>query len=275
MSPFAGGISGPDQPLRVTLFFRIRLILRVFLDITRFPLRIRVVVVPLPFLIWISLNVVEGSPYGLITVCSLVALRINIILFMYTVIIMEPHLATNDKQLFYKYLDKATNYFEFGSGGSTYQAALRANIASIHSVESDFAWYTRMVSLLREKPHVRLVYNEMDTKANTWGNPGPASTKEQKMRYSEQIRMLDTSGLDLILIDGRFRVVCCLKCFDVISDDCLIAFDDFLDRPAYHVVLAYYDIIERTGDNRMVILKKKAGMVVPNELILKYELVSG
>lgn len=188
---------------------------------------------------------------------------------------MEPHLAPNDKQLFYKYLDKATNYFEFGSGGSTYQAALRTNIVSIHSIESDFAWYTRMVSLLGDNPHVKLIYNEIDAKANTWGHPGPASTKEQKMRYSEQIRMLDTSGLDLILIDGRFRVACCLKSFDVISDDCLIAFDDFLNRPVYHVVLEYYNIIEQTRDNRMIILKKKAGVVVPNELILKYELVSG
>jgi hypothetical protein len=233
------------------------------------------VLVPLPFLIWISLNVVEGSPDGLTIVCSLVALRINICSILYRVIIMEPHLAPNDKQLFYKYLDKATNYFEFGSGGSTYQAALRTNIVSIHSIESDFAWYTRMVSLLGDNPHVKLIYNEIDAKANTWGHPGPASTKEQKMRYSEQIRMLDTSGLDLILIDGRFRVACCLKSFDVISDDCLIAFDDFLNRPVYHVVLEYYNIIEQTRDNRMIILKKKAGVVVPNELILKYELVSG
>jgi len=100
---------------------------------------------------------------------------------------MEPHIAVNDKQMFYKYLDNATNYFEFGSGGSTYQAALRKNITSIHSVESDPMWYSRMTSLLRDKPHVKYIFNEMDTQANTWGYPGPASTKDQKKNYSNQI----------------------------------------------------------------------------------------
>ncbi len=78
----------------------------------------------------------------------------------------------------------------------------------------------------------------------------------------------------MILIDGRFRVACCLKCFDIIRSDCLIVFDDFLDRPQYHVVLDYYDVVEKTTDNRMVILrKKKHKNSVPNELISKYELI--
>ena len=41
---------------------------------------------------------------------------------------MEPHLDKNDKNMFYKYLDNATVYFEYGSGGSTYQASIRNNI---------------------------------------------------------------------------------------------------------------------------------------------------
>lgn len=41
---------------------------------------------------------------------------------------MQPHLGRIDKQLFYQYLDKCNVYFEYGSGGSTYQAAIRNNI---------------------------------------------------------------------------------------------------------------------------------------------------
>jgi hypothetical protein len=63
-----------------------------------------------------------------------------------------------------------------------------------------------------------------------------------------------------------------LKCYDIIKDDCLIAFDDFLIRPKYHIVLEYFDIIEKTQDNRMVILKKKKNVNIPKELIEKYEL---
>jgi hypothetical protein len=70
-------------------------------------------------------------------------------------------------------------------------------------------------------------------------------------------------------------VACCLKCFDIINSDCFIAFDDFLNRIEYHIVLNFYNIIERTIDNRMVILQKKKGIdFIPEELIEKYELIA-
>ena len=41
---------------------------------------------------------------------------------------LQPHFKPLDKNMFYKYLDKATHYLEYGSGGSTYQASLRNNL---------------------------------------------------------------------------------------------------------------------------------------------------
>ena len=83
----------------------------------------------------------------------------------------------------------------------------------------------------------------------------------------------EQQSIDLLLIDGRFRVACCLKCYDIINDECFIAFDDFLCRPYYHIVLDYFDIVEQnTTDDRMVILKKKKNVIVPKELLEKYEL---
>ena len=41
---------------------------------------------------------------------------------------MIPELSENDMKMFYKYLDKSTFYFEYWSGGSTYQANFRPNI---------------------------------------------------------------------------------------------------------------------------------------------------
>ncbi len=108
--------------------------------------------------------------------------------------------------------------------------------------------------------NVTFFFNEMNVLPNTWGYPGPNSTHIENINYSNYIRKLtlkEQKSIDLILIDGRFRVAYCLKCFDIINTDCLIVFDDFLDRPQYHVVLDYYDIIEKTIDNRMVILQKK------------------
>lgn len=189
---------------------------------------------------------------------------------------MEPHLSKNDKMLFYKYLDIKTVYFEYGSGGSTIQANIRDNIKKIYSVESDIIWKNAIQNNI-SKTNITYFFNEMDTVPNTWGYPGKNATDLQRINYSNHIRNLnkeDRDAIDLIFIDGRFRVACCLKCFDIMNNDCVIAFDDFLDRPKYHIVLDYFNIVEQTSDNRMVILKKKMDVSVPHELITKYEIIA-
>jgi hypothetical protein len=187
---------------------------------------------------------------------------------------MEPWLGKNDREMFYRYLRNINIYFEYGSGGSTYHASIIDNIKKIYSVESDIQWQKTLQQKI-SNPIINYIYNEMDTQPNSWGHPGKNSTNIQKINYSNQMRKLskeEQDSINLVFIDGRFRVACCLKCYDIIKDDCLIAFDDFLNRPYYHKVLEYFDIIEKTKDNRMVILKKKKNVNIPKELIEKYEL---
>ena len=188
---------------------------------------------------------------------------------------MEPFLLKNDKKMFYKYLNKSNTYFEYGSGGSTYQASIRNNIKKIYSVESDIEWQKKLKQNINNT-NIIYIYNEMKTRPNNWGNPGKNATNIQKINYSEHIRKLskeEQDSIDLVFIDGRFRVACCLKCYDIIKDNCLIAFDDFLNRKQYYIVLDYFDIVEKTEDNRMVILKKKKNVNIPIEIIKKYELI--
>ncbi len=178
--------------------------------------------------------------------------------------------------MFYRYLDKATVYFEYGSGGSTYQANLRPNIQKIYTVESDNTWINKLNSLIQDNSKITYIYNDMGTKPNTWGYPNKDCEKSKLANYSEHIRNLsieERSKIDLIMIDGRFRVACCLKCFDIINDEFYIVFDDFLIRKKYHIILDYYDIIENTKDNRMVVLRKKNNVSIPDDLIKKYELI--
>lgn len=187
---------------------------------------------------------------------------------------MKPWLAEEDEKMFYRYLDKASVYFEYGSGGSTYQASIRNNIKKIYSVESDIEWQSKLKYGTIQNSNVTYIFNEMNTLPNTWGYPGKNATDIQKKNYSNQIRNLskeEKASIDLVFIDGRFRVACCLKCYEIIKDDCLIAFDDFLYRPQYHIVLNYFDIIEKTKDARMVILKKKKNITIPLEVIENYE----
>ena len=188
---------------------------------------------------------------------------------------MEPVIGKNDKKMFYKYLKNINVYFEYGSGGSTYQASIKKNIKTIYSVESDIAWQNKLKKIITTS-NINYIFNEMDTKPNNWGRPGKNATNIQKINYSNHIRNLskeEQNSIDFVFIDGRFRVACCLKCYDIIKDNCLIAFDDFLTRPAYHIVLEYFDIVEQTQDNRMVILKKKKNKKIPKKLVKKYELI--
>lgn len=187
-----------------------------------------------------------------------------------------PFFDKNDLLLFNKYLKNSKYYFEYGSGGSTYQASICPNINKIISVESDLHWYNKLNYLIKNKDKLKYQYCEMDTLPNTFGYPGPKSTLEDWKKYSRFILTLDNnllSNIDLILIDGRFRVACCLNCFDVISEKCLIIFDDFLNRPHYHIVLDYFNIIEQTVDKKMVILQKKQCCKPSKELIEKYEFI--
>lgn len=187
---------------------------------------------------------------------------------------MEPLLGPNDKDMFYKYLNNTNVYFEYGSGGSTYQASIRSNIQHIYSVESDMVWQNELKQIVKI-PHITYIFNDVNTRPNNWGYPGDDATEEQKRQYSNHIKEIskeEQDSIDLIFIDGRFRVSCCLKCFDIINDNCKVIFDDFLNREHYHVVLEYFDIIEKTKDNRMVVLKKKHNKIIPDEVILEYEL---
>jgi len=93
----------------------------------------------------------------------------------------------------------------------------------------------------------------------------------EKLQYTNPKIKIKSKLIDLILIDGRFRVACCLHCYNIIDKNTCIIFDDFLNRPEYHIVLDYYDIIEKTSDNIMVILKKKDRDPPSVDLKSKYE----
>lgn len=184
---------------------------------------------------------------------------------------MIPLFLKNDLAMFQKYLQKAKIYFEYGCGGSTFQASRRLNIEKVSTVESDLFWLNKVKETSNEK--INFIYCDLKTLPNTWGNPGKESKLEDWKLYSDALS-LNNSNPDLILIDGRFRVCCCLKAFRLISNDCIICFDDFLNRPEYKVVLDYFTIKEKTCDNRMVILTKKNCEAPPLSLIEEFEKIS-
>lgn len=183
---------------------------------------------------------------------------------------MNPSFNKNDLMMFKAYVAKATNYFEFGSGGSTVYVSKQKNIKSITSVESCREWHDNVKKLITH-PNIKYIFINMNTLPDTWGYPGEYSTRDSWVSYSSALN----NSVDLILIDGRFRVACALKCFTTISNSTIVLFDDFLNRPEYHIVLDYYTIINKTVDNVMVALQKNNSTPPSLELIQKYEDIAG
>jgi protein O-GlcNAc transferase len=182
---------------------------------------------------------------------------------------MKPHLTDKDYGIFKKYLSNSKYYFEYGSGGSTYEASMFSNIECVYSVESDKEWVKKIKLILPNNSKTTFFFVDLQSNGN-WGNPGKDCKVSDYKQYSDAIHLVDKSKIDTVLIDGRFRVACALKCLEL--SNAVILFDDFLDRPKYHIVLEYYDIIEK-GD-RLVCLKRKSSINPHSQILIKkYEII--
>lgn len=73
---------------------------------------------------------------------------------------MIPHMSSNDLLMFYKYLNNTKIYFEYGSGGSTYQASIRSNIQKIYTVESDLEWINNLKKIIINN-NITFLFNDM------------------------------------------------------------------------------------------------------------------
>jgi hypothetical protein len=184
---------------------------------------------------------------------------------------MIPALPEEELKLFHKYLNGGTVYFEFGCGGSTYVAAQKKNIKKIIAVDSHVGWINKVkegVGALEGVSDDKLVIEGYDMNAKKFGYPGDDYDPELYKLYPRTINKYRNDGIDVVLIDGRFRVACALYTYFAVSDECIILFDDYLTRPEYHMVEKYYDIIETGG--RMAVMRKKRGdHQGPDQLTLK------
>lgn len=175
---------------------------------------------------------------------------------------MDPFIFGDNLELFNKYLSKSNVYLEFGSGGSTYSAIHTHNVSHVEFVESDPEWFKKVSDAC---PRAVGHFIDIDTIPRTGGNPGPKASIENMKSYSDVF----VKGVDTVFIDGRFRVSCALKIHSKIDDDCVVLFDDFLNRPQYHIVKEYYDIIEH--GTQLVVMKKRCDTTVTSDMMDKYD----
>lgn len=104
-------------------------------------------------------------------------------------------------------LNRDLSVFEYGSGSSTHYLA--SKVGEVFSVEHDIEWFNLIQEEVRNLTNAHILYEKLE-----YGGD-----------YSNKINSLDRK-FDLVIVDGRDRVNCCLNSIHSLSDRGVIILDD-------------------------------------------------
>jgi hypothetical protein len=157
----------------------------------------------------------------------------------------KPAMRPREIALLTSLLRQSDRMLEFGAGGST-ALAVKMGVGSVTSVESDADWIARLKlddALGRAVEEGRLELLHADV--GPVGALGRPSVKQESWpTYAcRPWTHVEDAKLDLVLIDGRFRVACILETARRVSPATIIAVHDFWNRSGYHVVLPFLEQI--------------------------------
>jgi len=150
--------------------------------------------------------------------------------------------------MFLASLTRATHYLEFGAGSSTREAVRIPGLQHIFAVESDPAFLQRE---LRTDPEIRsaeeqgrLTFFAIDIgPIDAWGNPRDRSQADRWPDYALKPFVETPVSPDMILVDGRFRIACCLAA-GLRAPHAKLWVHDFNTRPNYGVLKDFFAVRE-------------------------------
>lgn len=170
-------------------------------------------------------------------------------------------------------LASTKRYLEYGTGGSTYQAA-RIGVNFI-AVDTDPYFLDAVRAKIQGAGLGKSgqVFRHADIgRTGTWGRPRGriSDARRQLFRRASDPPPECLEGLlpDLVLIDGRFRVACAFKAFNLLHAETgwTVVVDDYSDRPQYREIEDYGDV-RLVG--RMAVIQS-AGQV-PRNVVAHWE----
>jgi len=162
----------------------------------------------------------------------------------------------------------ATEILEYGSGGST---ALAAELGTrCMSVENDLVWARHLGRWLdAAHPGHRVTQHKVWIgPTRKWGRPSKSQARLWRWRYPAYPRSVwrrrDRVMPDVVLIDGRFRPACFLTTLERLDRPATILWDDYANRPDYHVVVSKLAPAHLVG--RMAVFHAVPGLVDATDL---------
>jgi hypothetical protein len=158
----------------------------------------------------------------------------------------------DEYSLFNKITDKKKVILEYGSGGSTIQFIKRRK--KIYTVESnaDFYRYMKSIGMVKKAIGKSAFLKLIDLgNTDTWGRPASLERTENWHQYYTEVWkdiIQNENKVDVILIDGRFRICCCaysiLQLYENNWKGTIFMIHDFWNREEYKVLLNFLDEIE-------------------------------
>lgn len=174
---------------------------------------------------------------------------------------LKPHMSDAELRLLEKYTPVNGKVLEFGAGGSSHFFAQK-NVTHLTSVESDVEWIRRLV---RESALLKSFAMERRWKpiiadigpVKQWGYP-LSEPSISWLNYHQLVwDKFDSSSLDFVLIDGRFRVACALQLLlRAGRRPPLVFMHDFASRSKYQDALLFFKIVDSAEDAVILNAKK-------------------
>lgn len=149
-------------------------------------------------------------------------------------VVGEPDLPFETSNAMFQEMTRGARiYGEYGAGKSTVWVH-RYTSAEIISVDTNAAWLSMVEDTIGPSDRLALQYVAVGP-VGEWGRPLSYACRD---RFEDYLDALWTghSKPDVVLIDGRFRVACFLTCLKNADPGTVILFDDYGDRPHYHIV---------------------------------------
>jgi hypothetical protein len=124
-------------------------------------------------------------------------------------------------------------YGEYGCGQSTKWVLFNSS-ALVYSVDSSQEWVGAVTASAGSTLRLKIKWVDMG-QIGDWGLPLGYEKRDNFADYTDWIWRQDHQP-DLILVDGRFRVACFFTSLLRAKSGASIIFDDYTDRPQYHLV---------------------------------------
>lgn len=175
-----------------------------------------------------------------------------------------------DDGLFKELIREAGVYFEYGCGKSS-EYVFKHTTASIFSVDTSRDWARKIQGLDTDKRSKRLNVNWVDVgDVGDWGYPTSFKMRQNFKKYAE-LFWLTKKRPDLVLIDGRFRVFCFLTSLKFAPVGTKILFDDYTQRPFYHVVEEFAPKLATCGRQALFEATVETKESVTDEILMAFQ----